>query len=122
MAAGEWFLHRDNAPVQTARLTLDFLETRNIKTLLHAPYSPDLAPTDFWLLPTVKAVISGVHIKDDSARTEWERVCRTLPTSAFTAAFQKWEERHRKCIRIEGDYVEKCTSYFFALKYTIKKS
>ena len=32
-----------------------------------------------------------------------------LPTSAFTVAFQKWEERHRKFIRIEGDYVKKYT-------------
>ena len=95
--------------MHTVRLTLDFLEKRIIVTVPHAPYLPDLAPADFWLFPTVKAAISGVHIKDDSVPTEWERVCRMLPSSAFRVSFQKWEERHRKCIRIEGDYVKKCT-------------
>lgn len=102
-----WFLHWDNAPVHTAKATMDFLDGKGVKVLPHAPYSPDLASADFWLFPTVKAALAGVTIKSSSVRTDWERVCGGLPSSAFLMAFNRWLERHSKCVRLEGDYVEK---------------
>jgi hypothetical protein len=36
----------------------------------HLPYSPDLAPCDFWLSPKLKSVLKGQRIADipDSQR------------------------------------------------------
>ena len=48
-----WVLHHDNAPAHTARLTQECLRELNVNVLPHPPYSPDLAPCDFWLFPTV---------------------------------------------------------------------
>ena len=37
----------------------DFLQETGLHLLPHAPYSPDLAPCDFWLFPRVKVLIAG---------------------------------------------------------------
>ena len=53
-----WGLH-DNATAHTALSILQFLAERNIATLEHPPYSPDLAPCDFFLFPKIKSVLKG---------------------------------------------------------------
>ena len=52
-------LHHDNAAPHKARLTVQFLEQQGITLLPHPPYSPDLAPCDFWLFPKIKGAIAG---------------------------------------------------------------
>jgi hypothetical protein len=50
----EILLHHDNARLHVAHIIVNFLNARGIKTVLHPPYSPDLAPCDFWLFPEIK--------------------------------------------------------------------
>ena len=52
-------LHHDNAAPHKAHLTQQFLEEQGITLLPHPPYSPDLAPCDFWLFPKIKGAIAG---------------------------------------------------------------
>ena len=49
--SGQWHFHQDNAPVHNSILVTDYLTKMSIKTVPHRPYSPDLAPCDFWLFP-----------------------------------------------------------------------
>ena len=42
-------------PVYNSILVIDYLTKMGIKTVPHRPYSRDLAPCDFWLLPKLKA-------------------------------------------------------------------
>lgn len=44
-----WILHHDNASSHTALTVREFLATKNIPTLPQPPYSPDMAPCDFFL-------------------------------------------------------------------------
>jgi hypothetical protein len=53
-AAGDWFLHWDNAPVHTSAVVTDWLEARRIQLLEHPTYWLALAPADFFLFPKVK--------------------------------------------------------------------
>ena len=49
-----WMLHHDNAPAHASLLIREFL-TKHEKTLEpQLPYSPDLAPADFFLFPKLK--------------------------------------------------------------------
>jgi len=48
-----FILHQDNAPPHKARIVTEFLVEQGIETLRHPPYSPDLAPSDFWLFDTL---------------------------------------------------------------------
>ena len=47
-------LHHDNASAHTAAATLDYLQENNVQLVTHPPYSPDLAPCDFFLFPQIK--------------------------------------------------------------------
>ena len=48
---GQWHFHQDNAPVHNSFLVTDYLTKMGIKTVPQPPYSPDVAPCDFWLFP-----------------------------------------------------------------------
>ena len=105
--------HWDNAPVHTARIVKDFLEKKKsdgrVKEVLeHPPYSPDLAPADYFLFPKVKAALAGDYMDETTFKTTWEGAVRQLKEDDFTRSFMKWVDRHRKCIELQGDYVEKC--------------
>jgi len=57
--ANGFILHHDNAPCHTSLLVRQFLSNKNITMWPHPPYSPDLAPCDFWLFPKVKMTMKG---------------------------------------------------------------
>eukprot|EP00095_Tigriopus_kingsejongensis_P003660 snap_masked-scaffold11_size778918-processed-gene-2.4 protein:Tk03660 transcript:snap_masked-scaffold11_size778918-processed-gene-2.4-mRNA-1 annotation:"mariner transposase" len=57
-----WILHQDNARPHVSKQTLGFFDKKKIKTLPNALYSPDLAPSDFWLFPSLKAKLAGTYI------------------------------------------------------------
>ena len=52
--SGQWLFHQDNAPVHNSFLATDYLTKMGIKTVPHPPYSPDLAPCNFWLFPKLR--------------------------------------------------------------------
>jgi transposase len=71
---GEWFLHWDNAPVHSAKVVQEFLAKKSIKLLSHPPYSPDLAPADYFLFPKLKKELAGFTITQEEFKKEWEGV------------------------------------------------
>lgn len=102
------FFHHDNAPPHRASQVQSFFQSNNFELIPHAPYSPDLAPSDFWLFPTMKDALRGRWYESRSAVASaiFQWVNHT-PKEAFAGAMQAWRERCKKCIRLEGDYVEK---------------
>ena len=72
-----------------------------IKTVRHSPYSPDLAPCDFWLFPKLRGCCYETieEIKEAVAK-----VIDTLTQVEFHGVFQKLLERYNKCIAARGDY------------------
>lgn len=44
-------LHHDNAAPHTAKVTTKYLKKERVELLPHPPYSPDLAPCDFFFIP-----------------------------------------------------------------------
>ena len=52
-------LHYDNASKHTATVTLDFLAASDVQLVTHPPYSPDLTPCDWFLVPSVKRQLGG---------------------------------------------------------------
>jgi len=50
----KWILHHDNAPAHDTLRVREFLAKNFITKMHHSPYSPDLAPYDFWLFPKLK--------------------------------------------------------------------
>ena len=58
-----WLLHHANAPAHKALSIRQFLAEKNITVLEQPPYSPDLAPCDFFLFPKLKGVIKGTRFE-----------------------------------------------------------
>ncbi|UYV72492.1 hypothetical protein LAZ67_9003387 [Cordylochernes scorpioides] len=52
-------LHHDNATSHTAFIITNFLARSNTPVIPHPPYSPDLAPCDFFLFPRLKREMKG---------------------------------------------------------------
>ncbi len=49
----------DNVPAHTAMPMFAAMVETSMKTMNHPPYSPDLAPMDFWFFPYLKSQIRG---------------------------------------------------------------
>ena len=72
-----------------------------IKTVPQPPYSPDLAPCDFWLFPKLR----GCRYETiEEMREALTKVIDTLTQEDFYGAFQKLLERYNKRIAVGGDY------------------
>ena len=59
--ADGWVLHHGNTPAHTVLSIQEFLVKKNIPVLPHPPYSPDLAPFDFYLFSKLKSKLKGHH-------------------------------------------------------------
>ena len=62
-------MHHDNAPVHMALSVREFLATKQITVLEHPAYSPDLAPSDFFLFPKLKEILKGRQFDDIRSNT-----------------------------------------------------
>ena len=74
-----------------------------IKIVLHPPYSPDLAPCDFWLFPKLRGCRYETIEEMKEAVT---KVIDMLTQEDFYGTFQKLLEQCNKCIAAGGDYFE----------------
>jgi len=57
--------HQDNAPAHTSSPALAAIRNAGFELLRHPPYSPDLAPSDFYLFPKRKEFMKGRRFADD---------------------------------------------------------
>ena len=74
----------------------------------HPPYSQDLAPSDFWLFPNLKETLKGQHfLSDAEVEATMRKWISSKPETFFINGMEKWIERVKKCMAINGDYVEK---------------
>jgi transposase len=106
-AATTWQLHHDNAPAHSSHLIQTFLAKHSIPVVRQAPYSPDMAPCDFWLFPKLKMPLKGTRFeaREDIMRNATAQL-NTIPKDAFQKCFQQWRDRWDKCVHYQWDYFE----------------
>jgi transposase len=99
------YLHpHDNAPAHTALSVQRFLAAKNMAVVPHPPYSPDLAPCNFFLFPWVKLKLKGRRFQDvTEIQEQLPTVLHAIPKSKFQRCFQQWQKRWTCCINSEGD-------------------
>ena len=87
-----WLLHHDNAPAHNAMGIREFLAKNNIAVPEQRPYSPDLAPCNFFLFPKLKEVIKGTRFLDsESIKTAVTRELRAIPEESFQKCVEAWQ-------------------------------
>ena len=101
-------LQQDNARVHTCKVAMDAVERNGYELKPHPPYSPDLAPSDFFLFPKLKKDIPGLHFRSDekvvAAIEEW---VNGKDPDFFSSGPMALEHRWSKCITLEDNYIEK---------------
>ena len=116
--SAHWHFHQDNAPVHNSILVTDYLTKMGIKTVLHPPYSPDLAPCDFWLFPKLRGLWENWGDERGCEEGHWHAQTRGLPRDLPEVV-----GRHNKCIAAGGDYFEGDKSFMnvLSIKMPIRK-
>jgi len=101
-------LHHDNASSHTSSETTEYLYAKNVELMGHPAYSPDLAPADFYLFPTIKKKLRGEWFETpEEAIDAYNMHILSLPHSEWKKCFEMWFERMQKCIDHHGEYFEK---------------
>ena len=101
-------LQQDNARVHTCKVAMDAVERNGYELIPHPAYSPDLAPSDFFLFPNLKKDIYGLHFRsDEEVLTAVEEWVNGKDPDFFSSGLMALEHRWSKCITLEGNYIEK---------------
>jgi len=67
----------------------EFLATKQITVLEHPAYSPDLAPSDFFLFPKMKEILKGRHFDNtDDIRSNTMAALKAIPQNQFQNCFE----------------------------------
>lgn len=109
---GKWsrgvLLLHDNAPVHKCRTAMAALINCGFDTLIHPPYSPDLAPSYYYLFPKMKKDLRGRKFtEDDEVKEAISSYFEGKEKIFFYDGIEKLISRSKKCIDLKGDYVEK---------------
>ena len=101
-------LQQDNARVHTCKIEMDAVERNGYELTRQPAYSPDLAPSDYFLFPNMKKDIRGRHFQSNeevvAAVEEW---VGNKDLGFFSSGLMALEHRWSKCIILEGNYIEK---------------
>lgn len=74
----------------------------------HPPYSPDLAPSDYFLFPNLKKKLRGRKFSSDyEVQSVVNDYFMEQKKTFFLEGLGKLIDRCNKCINLKGDYVEK---------------
>lgn len=85
----------------------EFFAKNSTNIVPQPPYSPDLAPCDFWLFSKLKRPLRGNRFESiEDIKCESLRALKAIPEIDFNNCFEDWKKRWRKCIVAGGDYFE----------------
>ncbi|GFT35474.1 putative DD34D transposase [Trichonephila clavipes] len=77
------------------------------KLLLHPPYTPDLAPSDFFLFSDLKRMLSGLKFRtNEKVIAETEAYFEAKDKSYYKNGIEKLYGHYNHCIALEGNYIK----------------
>jgi hypothetical protein len=94
----DFFLLHHNAPTHKVASVCQFLTPKNVTTLYHPQYSPDLSPPDYFLFPKLKMKLKGLHFVAVAEIQEAATELKKLQKQEFSASLQKLYDREKVCV------------------------
>ena len=99
--------HHDNAPCYKSMKTMAKLSELGYELLSHPPYSPDLAPSEYWLFADLKKMLQGKRFgSNEEVIAGTEAYFEAKDKSFYKHGIEKLEKRWNDCIALEGDYID----------------
>ena len=101
-------LLQENAPAHTSQVALTAATEYGFEVLHHPPYSPDMAPSDFYLFPKLKSNLRGTQFgSKEGVIAAVNEYLEDQEKDFYLEGISKLEQRWTKCIALKGDYIEK---------------
>jgi histone-lysine N-methyltransferase SETMAR len=95
----------DNCQVQCSRVTEQFIAKNHISRVPQPAYSPDLAPSDFWLFGHLKNSLAGRMFDDpEELLHDITSFLEEVQSSELHIVFSHWVERVTWVLETNGDY------------------
>jgi hypothetical protein len=71
----------------------------------YPPYSPDLAPSDFWPFPKLKTALKSQRFSDIAdIQGHVTAILQSIPEEVFQKCLEQWKHQLTKCTGAQGDY------------------
>lgn len=102
LAKKKVLFHQDNAPANKCAVVMAKLYELHYELVPHPPYSPDLAPSDYYLFPDLKKWLGGKRFESNGeviAATE-AYYFKEFKKSYYSKGIEKLENRWTKCIEL----------------------
>jgi hypothetical protein len=100
-------LHFDNAPIHNTSTVATKLGASGFRRMKHPPYSPDLAPCDFFLFGYLKERLRGESFAEEGELTAAIReIVHGISGEMLASVFEAWMKRLQLCVELGGEYVE----------------
>lgn len=108
LAKKKVLFHHDNAPAHTSAIAMAKIHELGFELVPHAPYSPDMAPSDYHLFPNLKKWLGGQKFSTDSEVIDAvNSYFEDLDVSTYKTGIAALKHRWSKCVELKGDYIEK---------------
>ncbi|GFW43068.1 mariner Mos1 transposase [Trichonephila clavipes] len=99
--------HQDNAPCHKSMNSMTKLHELGFELLLHPPYNPDLAPSDFFLFSDLKKRLAGQKFcADEEVIAETEANFKAEDKLYYKNGIEKLYGCYNRCIALKGNYIE----------------
>ncbi|PNF40606.1 hypothetical protein B7P43_G06749 [Cryptotermes secundus] len=93
--------------VTTWRAVADLFDRWGWEVLYHPPYSPDLSPCDFNLIPKMKEPLRGIRFRTvPEILQAVDRSIRTMNTTGAAKGILRLPHRWQRVVHNAGDYTE----------------
>jgi hypothetical protein len=96
----------EDGSIQTSRTTEEYIRQHDMIRLQHPPYSPDLAPSDFYLLPTIKEKLKDIQMVDEEDLFDGlQEILNSISRKELDKVFGTWINRLMIVRRGDGSYI-----------------
>ena len=97
-------LHQDNATPHTSHSTKSFIQHAGFQTMQAPPYSPDISPCDFWLLPRIKGALAGRMFDSlKQVQVDWNEELSKLQSEDSNKSFDAWFDMMSLVVSVDGN-------------------
>lgn len=100
-------LQHDTAKPHTASVVKTYLEGQDWEVLSHPPYSPDIAPSDYYLFRSMQSALQDVRFTSYESIKNWlDEWIASKDDDFFRQGIRKLPERWAKVVASDGAYFE----------------
>ena len=122
----EVILQHDNARPHVAKHVKTYLETLKWEVLPHPPYSPDIAPSDYYLFRSMTHVLADQQCRSSEDIEKWlDSWIASKDEHFYRNGIRPLPERWTKVVANDGQYFESfICNHFFIIKlhFHLKKN